>query len=79
VTRIKANLEVPMKNDFDNKDDDLITYNINGKSYSFRDNVQMIDVFKSIIELLPLQMYLDDEKQKRINSQQQPSTGSITN
>lgn len=79
MTRIKANLEVPMKNDVDNNDDDLITYNINGKSYSFRDNVQMIDVFKSIIELLPLQMYLQDEKQKRINSQQQPSTGSITN
>ena len=76
---MKASLEVPMKNDADNKDDDLITYNINGKSYSFRDNVQMIDVFKSIIELLPLQMYLQDEKQKRINSQQQPSTGSITN
>ena len=74
---MKARLEVPMKNDFDNKDDDLITYNINGKSYSFRDNVQMIDVFKSIIELLPLQMYLQDEKQKRINSQQQPSTGSV--
>ena len=68
-----------MKNDVDNKDDNLITYNINGKSYSFRDNVQMIDVFKSIIDLLPLQMYLDDKKQKRINSQQQPSTGSITN
>jgi hypothetical protein len=76
---MKASLEVPMKNDAYNKDDDLITYNINGKSYSFRDNVQMIDVFKSIIELLPLQMYLQDEKQKRINSQQQPSTGSITN
>ena len=76
---MKASLEVPMKNDAYNKDDDLITYNINGKSYSFHDNVQMIDVFKSIIELLPLQMYLQDEKQKRINSQQQPSTGSITN
>ena len=75
----KTKMEVPMKNDVINKDDDLITYNINGKSYSFRDNVQMIDVFKSIIDLLPLQMYLDDEKQKRINSQQQPSTGSITN
>jgi len=74
---MKARLEVPVKNDVDNKDDDLITYNINGKSYSFRDNVQMIDVFKSIIELLPLQMYLQDEKQKRINSQQHPSTGSI--
>ena len=27
---MKARLEVPMKNDVDNKDDDLITYNING-------------------------------------------------
>lgn len=79
MTMTKTKMEVPMKNDVINKDDDLITYNINGKSYSFRDNVQMIDVFKSIIDLLPLQMYLDDEKQKRINSQQQPSTGSITN
>ena len=74
---MKARLEGTMKNDVDNKDDDLITYNINGKSYSFRDNVQMIDVFKSIIELLPLQMYLQDEKQKRLNSQQHPSTGSV--
>ncbi len=76
---MKARLEGTMKNDVDNKDDDLITYNINGKSYSFRDNVQMIDVFKSIIELLPLQMYLDDERNKRKNKPQQASTGSIIN
>jgi len=74
---MKARLEGTMKNDADNKDDDLITYNINGKSYSFRDNVQMIDVFKSIIELLPIQMYLDDERNKRKNELQQASTGSI--
>ena len=69
--------EEKMKNDVDNKDDNLITYNINGKSYSFRDNVQMIDVFKSILDTLPLQMYLDDERNKRKNELQQPSTGSI--
>ena len=68
-----------MKNDVINKDDNLITYNINGKSYSFRDNVQMIDVFKSILDTLPLQMYLDDERNKRKNELQQASTGSITN
>jgi hypothetical protein len=76
---MKARLEGTMKNDVDNKDDDLITYNINGKSYSFRDNVQMIDVFKSILDTLPLQMYLDDERNKRKNELQQASTGSITN
>ncbi len=68
-----------MKSDINNNDDDLITYNINGKSYSFRDNVQMIDVFKSILDTLPLQMYLDDERNKRKNELQQASTGSITN
>ena len=74
---MKARLEVQMKNDADNNDDDLITYNINGKSYSFRDNVQMIDVFKSILDTLPLQMYLDDERNKRKNELQQASTGSV--
>jgi hypothetical protein len=68
-----------VKSDINNNDDDLITYNINGKSYSFRDNVQMIDVFKSILDTLPLQMYLDDERNKRKNELQQASTGSITN
>ena len=57
--------------------DDLITYNIDGRSYSFRDNVQMIDVFKNIIETLPLQKYLDDERNKRNNEQQQAPTGSV--
>ena len=74
---MKASLEVPMKNDAYNNDDDLITYNINGKSYSFRDNVQMIDVFKNILDTLPLQMYLDDERNKRKNKPQQASTGSV--
>jgi hypothetical protein len=69
--------EEKMKND-KNKDD-LITYNINGRSYSFRDNVQMIDVFKNILDTLPLQMYLDDERNKRKNKPQQSSTGSIIN
>lgn len=64
-----------MKND--NAADDLITYNIDGKSYSFKSNAQMIDVFKNIIETLPLQKYLKDEKQKRSNEPQQSSTGSI--
>ena len=64
--------EVKMKNK-----DDLITYNIDGRSYSFRDNVQMIDVFKNIIETLPLQKYLDDERNKRNNESQQPPTGSV--
>jgi uncharacterized protein YxjI len=66
-----------MKNNVETNDDDSITYNIDGKSYSFRDDVQMIDVFKSIIELLPLQKYLDDERNKRNIEPQQPSTGSI--
>ena len=66
-----------MKNNVNRNDDDSITYNIDGKSYSFRDDVQMIDVFKSIIELLPLQKYLDDERNKRNIEPQQPSTGSI--
>ena len=70
--------EEKMKNDNSNNDD-LITYNINGRSYSFRDNVQMIDVFKNILDTLPLQMYLDDERNKRKNEPQQASTGSITN
>ena len=69
--------EEKMKNDVDNKDDDLITYNINGKSYSFHDNVQMIDVFRNILDTLPLQMYLDDERNKRKNEPQQASTGSV--
>ena len=43
--------EEKMKND--KKEDDLITYNINGHSYSFRDNVQMIDVFKNILDTKP--------------------------
>ena len=66
-----------MKNNVETNEDDSITYNIDGKSYSFRDDVQMIDVFKSIIELLPLQKYLDDERSKRNIEPQQPSTGSI--
>ena len=72
----KAKMEVMMKSD-NSKDDDLITYNINGRSYSFRDNVQMIDVFKNILDTLPLQMYLDDERNKRKNKPQQASTGSV--
>jgi hypothetical protein len=64
-----------MKSD-NNEDDDLITYNIDGVSYSFKSNPAMIDVFKSIIELLPLQKYLDDERNKR-NIEPQQSTGSI--
>jgi hypothetical protein len=66
-----------MKNNVNRNEDDSITYNIDGKSYSFRDDVQMIDVFKSIIELLPLQKYLDDERNKRNIEPLQPSTGSI--
>ena len=73
----KAKMEETMKND--KKEDDLITYNINVRSYSFRDNVQMIDVFKNILDTLPLQMYLDDERSKRKNKPQQSSTGSIIN
>ena len=75
MTIIKTKVEVAMKSD--NADDDLITYNIDGKSYSFKSNAQMIDVFKNIIETLPLQKYLKDEKQKRSNKPQQVSTGSI--
>ena len=71
----KAKMEEKMKND--KSKDDLITYNINGRSYSFRDNVQMIDVFKNILDTLPLQMYLDDERNKRKNEPQQASTGSV--
>jgi hypothetical protein len=37
----------------------------------------MIDVFKSILDTLPLQMYLDDELNKRKNKPQQASTGSV--
>jgi hypothetical protein len=65
-----------MKSDNSNNDD-LITYNIDGVSYSFKSNPAMIDVFKSIIELLPLQKYLDDERNKRNIEPLQPSTGSI--
>ncbi len=65
-----------MKSD-NNEDDDLITYNIDGVSYSFKSNPAMIDVFKSIIETLPLQKYLDDERSKRNIEPQQSSTGSI--
>ena len=68
--------EEKMKNDNSNNDE-LITYNINGRSYSFRDNVQMIDVFKNILDTLPLQMYLDDERNKRKKEPQQASTGSV--
>jgi hypothetical protein len=66
-----------MKNNVNRNDDDSITYNIDGKSYSFRDDVQMVDVLKSIVELLPLHKYLQDERNKRNNEPQQPSTGSI--
>ena len=66
-----------MKNNVNRNDDDSITYNIDGKSYSFRDDVQMIDVFKSIVELLPLHKYMQDERNKRNIEPQQPSTGSI--
>ena len=66
-----------MKNNVETNDDDSITYNIDGKSYSFRDDVQMIDVFKSIVELLPLHKYMQDERSKRNIEPQQPSTGSI--
>jgi len=65
-----------MKND-NSTNDDLITYNIDGVSYSFKSNPAMIDIFKSIIETLPLQKYLDDERSKRNIEPQQPSTGSI--
>jgi len=58
-------------------EDDLITYNIDGRSYSFKSNAQMIDVFKNIIETLPLQKYLDDERIKRNVEPQQSSSGSI--
>ena len=68
--------EEKMKSDNSNNDD-LITYNIDGVSYSFKSNPAMIDVFKSIIELLPLQKYLDDERNKRNIEPLQPSTGSI--
>ena len=68
--------EEKMKNDNSNNDD-LITYNIDGVSYSFKSNPAMIDIFKSIIETLPLQKYLDDERSKRNIEPQQPSTGSI--
>jgi hypothetical protein len=37
----------------------------------------MIDVFKNILDTLPLQMYLDDERNKRKNEPQQASTGSV--
>ena len=63
----------------DNKDDDLITYNIDGVNYKFKSNPAMLDIFKSIIETLPLQKYLDNERSKRNIEPQQPSTGSIWN
>ena len=69
-------VEVTMKSDNSNNDD-LITYNIDGVSYSFKSNPAMIDIFKSIIETLPLQKYLDDERSKRNIEPLQPSTGSI--
>ena len=68
--------EEKMKSDNSNNDD-LITYNIDGVSYSFKSNPAMIDIFKSIIEKLPLQKYLDDERSKRNIEPLQPSTGSI--
>ena len=68
--------EEKMKSDNSNNDD-LITYNIDGVSYYFKSNPAMIDIFKSIIETLPLQKYLDDERSKRNIEPQQPSTGSI--
>ena len=63
-----------MKND--NNIDDLITYNIDGVNYKFKSNPAMLDIFKSIIETLPLQKYLDNERSKRNIEPQQPSTGS---
>ena len=70
-------VEAAMKSDNNNiEDDDLITYNIDGVSYSFKSNPAMIDIFKSIIETLPLQKYLDNERSKRNIEPQQPSTGS---
>jgi len=68
--------EEKMKSDNSNNND-LITYNIDGVSYSFKSNPAMIDIFKSIIETLPLQKYLDDERSKRNIEPQQASTGSI--
>ena len=68
--------EEKMKSDNSNNDD-LITYNIDGVSYSFKSNPAMIDIFKSIIQTLPLQKYLDDERSKRNIEPQQASTGSI--
>ena len=66
-----------MKSDNNNIEDDDLTYNIDGVSYSFKSNPAMLDIFKSIIETLPLQKYLDNERSKRNIEPQQPSTGSI--
>ena len=69
-----------MKSDNNNiEDDDLITYSIDGVNYKFKSNPAMLDIFKSIIETLPLQKYLDNERSKRNIEPQQPSTGSIWN
>jgi len=68
-----------MKNDNNIEYDDLITYNIDGVNYKFKSNPAMLDIFKSIIETLPLQKYLDNERSKRNIEPQQPSTGSIWN
>ena len=70
-------VEVTMKSDNNIEDDDLITYNIDGVNYKFKSNPAMIDIFKSIIETLPLQKYLDNERSKRNIEPLQPSTGSI--
>ena len=69
-------VEATMKSD-NNIEDDLITYNIDGVNYKFKSNPAMLDIFKSIIETLPLQKYLDNERSKRNIEPQQPSTGSI--
>ena len=68
-----------MKSDNNIDNDDLITYNIDGVNYKFKSNPAMLDIFKSIIETLPLQKYLDNERSKRNIEPQQPSTGSIWN
>ena len=74
---VKLKAKETMKNNVETNDDDSITYNINGKSYSFKSNPAMIDIFKSIIETEPFQKYLEHERSKRNIEPQQPSTGSI--
>ena len=70
-------LEEKMKSN-NNNEDDLITYNIDGVNYKFKSNPAMLDIFKSIIETLPLQKYLDNERSKRnIEPQQSFQSGSI--